>query len=257
MKTKIWCALSSIACILVLSSVISVIEYRRVSSDVSALIANDVEGLRVIKNLQTKIEDYNLEVLDFLDKKDSISSAMPQLYNTYNDKIEGLDSLILSFDSCASSSARMLSISHIDADSLEAWYMEDFKPLYSGFNDVVARVDESLYNKLKTHSESFQDAFYRSIIPGMVAVGSGLVLVFLLGYFFLSYYVHPIYKMLNAIEGYKKLGRLYSCKFDGDDQLAELNSALTDMAEENSTLRKRLKSCQLAKTECQKANSQD
>ena len=63
----------------------------------------------------------------------------------------------------------------------------------------------------------------------------------MLGYFILSYYVHPIYKMLNSLDAYSKMGRLNNCTFEGDDQLAELNDSITDLAEENLTLRKRLK----------------
>ena len=118
-------------------------------------------------------------------------------------------------------------------------------------------MDTQLYKNLTFHSQSFQDAFYRSIVPGMVAMCSGLVLVFLLGYFFLSYYVHPILKMLHAIEAYSKLGRTYACKFDGDDQLAELNAEITDLVEENSTLKKRLKSCQNSRKECENQLKQE
>ena len=37
------------------------------------------------------------------------------------------------------------------------------------------------------------------------------------------------------------MGRRYGYAFDGDDQLAELNEGITELAEENRQLRRRIK----------------
>ena len=89
---------------------------------------------------------------------------------------------------------------------------------------------------------TFQDSFYRSIIPGVVSVAAGLVLVLLLLFFLLSYYVKPIYRMLSALENYTQNAQKYMCTFDGNDQLAALNGQIAEVVEENIELRRRVKS---------------
>ena len=99
----------------------------------------------------------------------------------------------------------------------------------------------AIHEELKNNSADFDAGFYRSIIPGVVSVGAGLLLVFLLMYFILVYYVNPIYKMSNGLDNYRTIGKKYGYAFDGDDQLSNINNALAEIIEENVELKARLK----------------
>ena len=55
------------------------------------------------------------------------------------------------------------------------------------------------------------------------------------------YYVRPIYRMSDGVDSYRVSGRRYIYEFDGDDQLANINSGLTEIIEENVELKRRLK----------------
>jgi hypothetical protein len=72
-------------------------------------------------------------------------------------------------------------------------------------------------------------------------VGAGLLLILLLLYFTMVYYVRPIYRMSDGVDSYRVSGRRYIYEFDGDDQLANINSGLTEIIEENVELKRRLK----------------
>lgn len=252
MKAKIYWALASIACVLLLSSIISIVEYNRVSSSVSGHISADVAALKIVKGLAVRTEEFNLKVLNSIgagdfkvaDCLDGQRDSLVNIRNSVHElsKVPRTDSLLLSFDAYVNCSPFAGGLKPMAYDDLIDWYFMEFQPLYKKFQHETFLVEDELHMKLKLHSESFQDAFYRSIVPGMVAVCSGLVLVLLLGYYFMSYYVNPIYKMLNGIEAYKKFGRSYTYDFEGDDQLAELNAELTDIVEENITYKKRLRS---------------
>ncbi len=74
-----------------------------------------------------------------------------------------------------------------------------------------------------------------------MAVAVGLLLVVMLLLFMLAFYVNPLYRMLDALEGYRSYGKKYNYTFDGDDQLVKLNEGLMDVTGENLQLRKRLK----------------
>ena len=92
-----------------------------------------------------------------------------------------------------------------------------------------------------TNSADFDAGFYRSIMPGIVAIGAGFLLIILLFYFIMVYYVKPIYRMSDGIDGYRLSGRRHVYEFDGDDQLANINSGVTELIEENVELKKRIK----------------
>ena len=66
-------------------------------------------------------------------------------------------------------------------------------------------------------------------------------LILLLLFFTLVNYVRPIYRMVDGINSYRTSGRRYTYDFDGDDQLAEINTGVTEIIEENLELKTRIK----------------
>ena len=102
------------------------------------------------------------------------------------------------------------------------------------------RMGASMYQELEDNSKTFDSGFFRSIVPGAVAVSVGILLVLLLMFYLLVYYVRPIYGMLDALKEYLGFRRRYTFNFDGNDQLSDLNEQITDLTEENRTLRRRI-----------------
>ena len=102
-------------------------------------------------------------------------------------------------------------------------------------------LNDMIHAELRKNSADFDAGFYRSIIPGVVSVGAGLLLILLFFYFVMVYYVNPIYKMSAGVDNYRLSGRRHGYEFDGDDQLANINSGLSELIEENLELRTRIK----------------
>ena len=71
MKGKFILGMSSIAAILMLSSIISVAEYRRMSNYVSDLIASNINSLNVSQRLATITDSYNLKILALIGDESS------------------------------------------------------------------------------------------------------------------------------------------------------------------------------------------
>ena len=67
LRAKLVLALSAIAVVLLMSSIISVLEYRRMSSYVSNLIAQDIHNINVAQQLVDAVDAYNLQVLAVID----------------------------------------------------------------------------------------------------------------------------------------------------------------------------------------------
>ena len=64
----------------------------------------------------------------------------------------------------------------------------------------------------------------------------------LLMYFTIANYVNPIYKIAEGLNAYKSSGKRYGYQMEGDDHLADINSGVTEIIEENIELKHRVKS---------------
>ncbi len=73
MRMKLILSLSSIAVVLLLSSIISIMEYRSMRNYVSALIADDINSIHLAQRLNNVVDAYNLNVLTVIGD-DDISS---------------------------------------------------------------------------------------------------------------------------------------------------------------------------------------
>ena len=253
MKMKLILSLSSISVVLLVSSFISIMEYSRMSNYVSELIAANIGSINAAQKLADAANSYNLGILAVIG--DNSTKHLPELRQ--NDFIEHCDSLkakltspgmISLADSVVYSySAYMLTTLELpqailsDFINAREWYFDRLQPKYNRLHSDITILNTAIYNELRKNSETFERGVYRSIIPGAVAVAVGLLMVLLLMFFLMVYYVNPIYRMLGGLNNYRSFGSKYSCTFDGDDQLSELNDGITELTGENIQLRKRIK----------------
>ena len=194
LRKRVFFSLGSLAVILLVSGIITIFEYRRMTGYMSELITSNIESIDFPQKVSDLMQTYNEQMM----------SAMTP--------VEGQDSLEVVF---------------------EPFDMEPY----------LAQVD-SLMTSFNTFDETslvFDEVFYRSVMPGVVSVGAGIMLIFLLFYFTMSNYVNPICRMSDGIDQYRQTGHRYSGSFEGDDQLANINAGITGLMEENVELKKRIK----------------
>lgn len=254
MRKKVLLSLGSIAAILLLSGVLSILEYRRMSDYVSEKIAANIRSINLAKKLSDITQEYNHQMLavvvlndisimprfdleDFMAQSDSLKNSF-----TSQNALPMVDTVVTSFDRFMKTSLKFDEVFLADNVNTGEWFFGTLQPCYSKFLNDMTVLNDAIYNDLKTNSADFDAGFYRSIIPGVVSVGAGLLLIFLLMVFTLSGYVGPICKMADGLNAYRSTGRRYNFRFDGDDQLAEINSGITDVVEENLELKSRIKS---------------
>ena len=252
MKAKLTLALSSIAVILLISSIISVMEYSRMSTYVSNLMADNVNSINVAQRLSELSNAYNLEILAVIG--DESSARLPELrqeeFMAHCDSLKKnltsvsllplAESVVYSYAGYMLTTLELEDVLRSDFIDSRTWYFERLQPKYNRLRSDIDALSAGMYNDLKKNSETFERGFYRSIVPVMVSIGVGLLLVLMLLFFILAYYVNPIYGMLDHLNGYRSYNRKYGFTFDGDDQLAELNSGISELTGENQQLRKRL-----------------
>ena len=252
LRGKLVLALSAIAAILLISSIISILEYKRMSTYVSSLIADNINNINVAQKMAEAANDYNLDILAVVgdDKLNKLPDFNREAFLARCDSLRGTlsamslqplaDSVVYSYSAYMLTSLELPDVLLSDFIDTRTWYFDRLQPRYNHLRDDIDAMSSAIYNDLKRNSATFDRGFYRSIIPGLVAVGVGLLLVLMLLFFMMVDYVNPLYKMLANLNNYRSFNKKYTYTFEGDDQLSELNEGITEITGENQQLRKRI-----------------
>ena len=252
LRMKITLALSAIAVVLLMSSIISVLEYRHMSNYVSGLIAGNVNNIHRTQEMVDAVDSYNLEILAVIGD-DSLThvpdfdqagflTLCEDLKNALGDHhaVDMADSVVYAYAAYMLASTELEEVYESSFINTRDWYFNRLQPLFGRLRGYLDSLSSAMYEELEQNSRDFDSGFFRSIIPSTVAVSVGILLVFLLLFYIQVYYVNPIYRMLEALRDYLGYRRRYTYSFDGNDQLSDLNSSITDLAEENRNLRRRI-----------------
>lgn len=251
LRMKITLSMSAIAIVLLMSSVISIMEYRHMSNYVSGMIADDIRNIHVAQRLVDAVDNYNLQVLAVIG--DDNLSALPDFDRTgflnHCDSLragfgEGrvvpmADSVLYAYSAYMLASMELEDVLQSNFIDTRDWYFTRLQPLFGRLRDYLDRLGGEMYADLQQNSENFDSGFYRSIIPGAVAVAVGILLVFLLMSYILVYYVNPIYRMNRSLRDFLTYRHRYTYNFESSDQLGDLNASITELTEENRALRRR------------------
>lgn len=253
MRMKVILSLSLIATSLLVSSILSVMEYTRMSDYVSELIAENIKSINIVQHMAYVSNEYNLEILSNIG--DSVDRPMPAFdqdgFMAQCDSLKSTlkaralshlaDSVEYSYSAYMLTSLELPKVKDSDFIDTRSWYFERLQPVYGRLRFDIEKMSDEVYKELKMNSATFERGFYRSVIPAAVAVVVGLMLVVMFLFFILTYFVNPLYRMNRALKDYRTFNKKYSCTFEGDDQLHGLNEDITEITEENLQLRKRIK----------------
>ena len=186
MRMKLTLSLSAIAVTLLVSSVISIMEYYRMSNYVSDLIADNIRSVNVAQKLSEVTNKYNLDLLALIG--DNSVNTLPDFHqkefmghcdslrnSLTSDKMVPLtDSVVYAYSAYMLTSLELNDVMLSDFIDTRAWYFDRLQPKFRRLNHYIDVLNEAIYDDLKKNSLTFQRGFYRSIIPGAVAVGVGL-----------------------------------------------------------------------------------
>lgn len=252
LKGKLVLSFSSIAVILLISSMISVMEYKSMSTYVSSLIADNINSVNVARSLSEVTASYNLDILSVIG--DETSASIPdfdgEAFVAHCDSLKSsltskvilplADSVVYSYSAFMLTSLELENVLQSDFIDSRSWYFERLQPRYNRLRSDIDNLSGAIYNDLKRNSQTFDRGFYRSIIPGIVAVGVGILLVLLLLFYVLVYYANPLLKMQRSLKDYLTMGKSYNYDFEGDDEIRSLNASISDLTVENRQLKKRI-----------------
>lgn len=252
MGAKITLGICSIVCILLIASIISIVEFSKMSKYASGLISDNITDITKSTELAVTLDEYNIQILSIVGIADSVavSDLDPRPYINITDSLVAYfvssrtacaDSLQSAYVKYVDASYRLNEIIVNDFVDTRDWYFTVLQPQYNNFRTWQEALNKGIYDDLHANSVRFDEDFYRNLMPVEVSVIAGIALCLLFLFFLLVYYVRPLEKMLKSLDMYRRFNVPYKTTFEGDDVLSELSGGLSDLMDENITLKNRLR----------------
>lgn len=116
------------------------------------------------------------------------------------------------------------------------WYNLRMNPVYLKLRTYVQNLVTYQQGQLHANTVEIQAGFYRSMMPGVIAVVSGILLLFLLSYFIRLYLIIPLDKIQEGVKHTLAYKARYQVRLDTNDELSGLNDAVTKLCDEHNAL---------------------
>lgn len=252
-KKKVLVGCIVLALVLFFSSLISLFEFSRMNNYVSDLITDNIKSINTARELLTVTEDYNQRLMygaggseeqgDIsIIKDNTFMSSFNDLRKTFITPQERAcaDSVIYAYTAYMQIVREAEQIWLSEVDMRKDWYFNRLQPVYWKLRDYIRQLTTVSQNALIDNSQSLQDSFYRSIMPGFVSVLMGMILVLLFNYFMNYYLINPLLKVTQGIKAYRQFDKGYDVVVDSDDELNELNNSVKDIIDLNQSYKRRL-----------------
>ena len=168
MRGKLIMSLGAIAAVLLLSSVISVMEYSKMSSYVSDLISKDINSINDSRRLGEAAEEYNLAILaaigdgsvtelpdfdtqGFMRKCDSLSTA-------FSSTSALADSVKYSYAAYMLTSLELGYVIKSDFINTRDWYFDRLQPRFGRLRKDIDKLSLAIYDDLRFNSENMDSS---------------------------------------------------------------------------------------------------
>ncbi len=251
-KRKISLGFVVIAGILLVSSAISIYEFVRMRSTVANLINDNIAAINTSRAMLDITDEYNFSLLQKLGDESSLLLPRDKNDNRFSDYLSGIkdnfttmhereyaDSVLFAYSTYIIIMNDAPQVWQGDYSGRRNWYFNKLHPVYMKLRGYLQKLTLTSQEALKENSLTMTDSFYRSIMPGVVAVMAGLVLVLLFNYFINFYFVDPLQKISSGVSDFLYRKKTYNVVVDTDEELQELNENVKELVEMNRKLSKK------------------
>lgn len=252
MGGKFTAAMTSIIALLLVSSLVAALEFRSMSNYVKDKISDNITSINLSSQVAVTMDEYNTNLLSIIGKADSLKrwnfdpTPFQDRMDTLLTEITGKrllhsDELSRTYGEFMQESLKLDEVIESDFKDTRDWYFRELQPKYNEFMRSKDNMNKSIQADLHNNSVSFDDGFYRALIPTIVGLLTVALLCLLLLFYVLVYYIRPLKQMTQALDSFLVRNQPYKVSFEGDDSLSELNAGITELTEDNSMLKKQLK----------------
>lgn len=253
-KRKISLGFVVIASILLVSSAISIYEFVRMRSTVANLINDNIAAINTSRAMLEITDEYNFSLLQTLGDESAFFIPADVNDSRFSDYLAGIkdnfttkaereyaDSVHFAYSTYMIIKNDAPMVWQGDYAGRRNWYFNKLHPVYMRLRGYLQKLTLTSQEALAENSLTMTDSFYRSIMPGVVAVMVGLVLVVLFNYFISLYFVNPLQRISGGIADFLNRKKSYNIIVDTDDELHLLNENVKELVEMNKKLTKAAK----------------
>ena len=252
-KKKISLGFVLIGTILLLSSLIAIYELISMRRSVSTVISDNISSINASRLLLEITDEYNFILLKGIGEDTTASvpdlatdmrfvNHLNDVKSIYANEIERkmADSVLYAFTAYMHVMNKAPEIWEGPYQGRRYWYFNSLYPVYMKLRKYIQSLTLISQESLAENSQNLSDSFYRSLMPGVVAVAIGIVLVFLFNYFINFYFIAPLLAITKGIEKYIQFKKSYNVDIESDDELDELNESVRELIDSNKNLSKHL-----------------
>lgn len=254
-KSKVFLGSTVIGFILLISCIISFVEFERLSKYVASILTDNMACVNTSRNLMNISEEYNTFILERIGSDDPIGeipelgsneefvSNFENLKNHFTIEEEKMmaDSVLFAFVAYMHVVNEVSDIWINGYSQRREWYFDRLQGVYDKLRNYIQELTLISQNALAENYYSLNDRFYRSITPIIVAALVGIILVILFNYFINIFFIKPVIKINKGLKSYREYNKSYDVRFDyGGDQIQELNENIKEVIEENRSIKRKL-----------------
>lgn len=249
-RKKISLGFVVIGSILFLSSIIAVFEFNRMRNSVTDLMKANINSINTSRKLMELTDEYNFILLsrvitdsaliaDEIIYDNRFDNYISSIKNNFTSDIEisVADSLTATYEHYLTVIGETREVMTMTADARKEWYDTKLKPVYNNLRKYKKELGALTQQALADNTNELQEGYYRSIMPGIIAVSAGIILVLLFNYFINLYFISPLLLISKGIKNYREFRKSYNVQFDNDDEIQEINSDVKSIIEENKKLK--------------------
>jgi methyl-accepting chemotaxis protein len=251
LRKKVSLGFVVIGAILFLSSIIAIFEFNRIRHSVTDLMKDNINSINTSRMLLELTDEYHFMLLSSVIMDSTLNSAEV----VYDDRFEKYigsiksqfaseaeiataDSLSIAYKRYLAEISSASNIMKLSVNERKEWYNNKLMPVYKNLRNYKRQLGLLTQGALAKNTAGLQEGFYRSIMPGIIAVAAGILLVLLFNYFLNLYFISPILLISRGIKNYKEFNKSYNVQFDNDDELQDLNGEIKTLIEEHKNLKK-------------------
>lgn len=251
-KAKVLIGFVLIGVMLSLSGIVAFFEFGRMSDYVSTLISSNVTSVNTTRLMLNSADEYNSDILELIssdipentkiERNIDFENNMAELPLNFTTKKESVlaDSVKYSYVAYVHVLKEIENMSGKDYMYKKDWYFNRLKIVYDKLRGYIQRLSHASQNSLAVNYTNLKDSFYRSIMPGVVAVAAGIILVILFNYFLNIFIIKPIIKINDGIKKYNECNKMYDVTVPSDsDQISQLNKSIKELIYDNKTLKRK------------------
>ncbi len=244
-KRKIRLGIFFIATLLFFSGIISFGEWNRLSDNTSTLLSASKGNIDMCKTLLDCAHSQNALLLNSIQDSVGVSPEMASLRQDFDKTLERIDSLYTqrSKDSVGvkrielAAQAYNNDIMTVQREITLEWftsvYVQSYEELQKSIKEFMILSEDNILSS----ANEIENNAYRANMLGVIALGAGVLLLFLFYFILNGFYISPVLNISRSLHAHLERGTPFKVEIATKDEIAGLASDISALIEKNKKSR--------------------